>query len=178
MITHNNEEFALLDCGVIQTSNEAFTIHKADSSEAEPVKHFMTLALSQRAKAANSLVDIDTIKEILASKLSIALIGTYNDDPVAFAYISKRVSLVPNNNVLYLEAFYVEDSMRVLDLGNILLGYIKCLAHTLDYARIEIECPTKPPSSSLMFVQLGAKFVKDHIMYVFEKEEDVTSNTF
>ncbi len=155
--------------GKILTPNKSFIMHKAKVQEAPLVHNFICrLARYQHKNPQTAILSVEEIANVLNTGRGMALIGCFQDDPVVFSFISQKTSLYLGHNILFLECFYVEESMRYLGLGRLMFEYIKQYAIKNDCMQIELECPDWNHDASQFYMRLGAKCKSDYSMYIFD----------
>ena len=114
----------------IQTQNSKFFLRIATHEDAELIVSFMKKLGSFQKMDDAITVTPEKIEQLLKSKKGEAVFGIYENQPLAFAYFYHKSSAFTGRSGLYIDALFIDDSMRGKKLGNIMMQYLS--KHAID----------------------------------------------
>ncbi|MFT5708766.1 MAG: GNAT superfamily N-acetyltransferase [Oceanospirillaceae bacterium] len=82
----------------------------------------------------------DRIELLLKLKQGEVVIGLYDGEPVAFAYFYEKSSAFTGRSGLFIDGFFIEDSMRGKGLGNIMMQFLSKTALERGCEMLEWGC--------------------------------------
>ena len=108
----------------ITTQDKKFILRIATFEDAELIVTFMKkLGKFQKMKDSISATPED-IKKLLSQKLGEAVFGYYKGTLVSFAYFYKKSSAFTGKSGIYIDGFFIDDSMRGKGLGTIMFQFL------------------------------------------------------
>ncbi|HBX52831.1 MAG: GNAT family N-acetyltransferase [Bacteroidetes bacterium RIFOXYA12_FULL_35_11] len=149
------------------TKISGFIIQEAKEKDIDLILQFIKeLALYEKL-FDKVTANIETLRQSLfsESKIAEAVIGYYNDSPVAFAIYFHNFSTFVGKKGLYLEDLYVKPEMRGKGLGKEMLLYLVRLAKERDCGRLEWAVLDWNTSAINFYKSLGAQPMDDWTIF-------------
>jgi len=125
---------------IISTKNSKFVLRMASSDDAELIVMFMK-KLGRFQKMEDSITATPKrIEKLLRQRLGEAVFGYYEDNIVSFAYFHKKSSAFTGQSGIYIDGFFVDDSVRGKGLGTIMFQFLSKYAVDNDCELLEWGC--------------------------------------
>ncbi len=157
-----------------KTANSDFVIRHAVPDDADLVVRYMQ-KLGTYQKMADKITATETqIKGLLVDGLGEAIFGIYKDEVVGFAYFCQKSSAFTGRSGLYIDGFLVDDQVRNLGFGKIIIRYLCKLAldrncQMMEWGVLDWNAPT-----IAFYRNLGAYSVDNMTIYRFTPESLAT----
>lgn len=140
----------------IKTKNPQFTLKFAKPEDAGLVVEYMRkLGLYQKMSDKITVTE-EEMRKLLAAKKGEAVFGDYDGEPVAFIYFCPNSSAFIGQTGLYIDAFYVDETMRSKGLGKIMMAFLAKLAIERGCQRLEWGCLDWNEPAIKFYRKLGA----------------------
>ena len=141
------------------TAISGFEIKEATENDLELILMFIKELAMFEKLSDKVTATTDTLKQSLFSenKIAEAIIGYYNNLPVAFAIYFHNFSTFVGKKGLYLEDLYVKPDLRGKGLGKEMLLYLVRLAKERDCGRFEWAVLDWNTSAIQFYKSLGAE---------------------
>lgn len=108
----------------IHTPDPKFFLRIATPEDAALVVDFMQRLGAYQNMADEIIATAEQIERLLTSKLGEAMFGVYDGKTVGFAYFHEKSSAFNGRSGLYIDGFFIDDSMRGKGLGNIMMQFL------------------------------------------------------
>ncbi|MFZ3023428.1 GNAT family N-acetyltransferase [Pseudomonas sp.] len=109
---------------IIHTQDPNFFLRTATPEDAALVVSFM-LKLGTFQKMADKITATpERIARLLAAQQGEAVFGVYAGETVGFAYFHQKSSAFTGRSGLYIDGFFIDDSMRGKGLGNVMMQFL------------------------------------------------------
>ncbi len=155
----------------IQTKDPNFTLRFATPEDAGLVVEFMKkLGAYQKMLDKITATDEDMYK-ILSEKKGEAIFGDYDGKTVAFAYFCNNSSAFIGQTGMYIDGFYVDESMRFKGLGKIIMAFISKTAVERGCKRLEWGCLDWNEPTIKFYRDMGAYSVDIMTIFRFTPEK-------
>jgi len=119
-------------------------------------------------KMADKIVATEEgLRTLLASKRGEAVFGDYAGETVAFAYFCQTSSAFIGQSGIYIDGFFVDESMRFKGLGKVMMAYLSSLAVERGCKRLEWACLDWNQPTIAFYKGLGAYSVDGMTIYRF-----------
>ena len=152
---------------LIKTKDPNFSLSVAKPSDAGLVLNFMQ-KLGAYQKMADKIVATESgLRSLIATEKGEAVFGRYNGETVAFAYFCQTSSAFIGQTSLYIDGFFVDESMRFKGLGKIMMAYLSKIAVERDCKRLEWACLDWNQPTIDFYKGLGAYSVDGMTIYRF-----------
>lgn len=156
--------------GEIKTRDPNFTLRFAKPEDAGLVVEYM-----KKLGKYQKMLDKITVKEedvfkILADNRGEAIFGDYDGETVVFVYFYNNSSAFIGQTGIYIDGFYVDETMRFKGLGKITMAYMSKLALDRGCKRLEWGCLDWNEPSIKFYKDLGATSVD--IMTIYRLSPD------
>jgi GNAT superfamily N-acetyltransferase len=152
---------------LINTKDPEFTLRFATPNDAGLVLTFMQKLGSYQKMADKIVATEDGLRTLLAAKRGEALFGDYAGETVAFAYFCQTSSAFIGQSGMYIDGFFVDESMRFKGLGKIMMAYLSRLAVERGCKRLEWACLDWNQPTIAFYKGLGAYSVDGMTIYRF-----------
>lgn len=157
------------------TLDPEFFIRHASLDDAELVVHYMQKLGAYQKMADKITATAPQIRRLFTEKLGEAVFGIYKSEIVGFAYFFQKSSAFTGRSGLYIDGFYLDDQVRNLGLGKIVMGYLCKLAldrncQMMEWGVLDWNAPT-----IAFYKSLGAYSVDEMTVYRFTPS-DLASN--
>jgi len=149
----------------IQTKNPKFFLQVAKPKDAILVVDFMKKLGSFQKMLDKITATPEKIELLLESKQGEAIFGIYNGKTVGFAYFHKKSSAFTGRSGLYIDALYIDDSMRDKKLGNIMMQFLSKYAIDYGCEMLEWGCLDWNTPAIEFYKKLGSYRVDDMHIY-------------
>lgn len=152
---------------LIKTKNPNFTLSFATADDAGLVLHFMRKLGSYQKMADKIVATDDGLRNLLAANKGEAVFGRYAGETVAFAYFYQTSSAFIGQSGMYIDGFFVDESMRGKGLGKIMMAFLSKLAVERGCQRLEWACLDWNHPTIHFYKGLGAYSVDSMTIYRF-----------
>jgi GNAT superfamily N-acetyltransferase len=150
---------------LIKTKNPKFSLSVATPDDAGLVLSFMQM-LGAYQKMADKIVATESgLRRLITTGKGEAVFGRYNGETVAFAYFCQTSSAFIGQTSLYIDGFFVDESMRFKGLGKIMMAYLSKLAVERGCKRLEWACLDWNQPTIDFYKGLGAYSVDGMTIY-------------
>ncbi len=155
---------------MIPTKDPQFNLRFAKPDDAAMVLGFMR-KLGSYQKMADKIVATEAgLHSLLAAQKGEAIFGSYAGQTVAFAYFCQTSSAFIGQSGMYIDGFFVDESMRFKGLGKIMMAYLSKLAIARGCKWLEWACLDWNQPSIDFYKGLGAYGVDGMKIYRFAPE--------
>jgi len=152
---------------LIKTKDANFTLRFGTPDDAGLALTFME-KLGDYQKMRDKIVATeDGLHSLLASKKGEVVFGIYNGETVAFSYFCQTSSAFIGQSSMYIDALFVDESMRFKCLGKIMMTYLSKLAVQRGCKRLEWACLDWNQPTIAFYKGLGAYRVDGMSIYRF-----------
>ncbi|MDY3200462.1 MAG: GNAT family N-acetyltransferase [Arcobacter sp.] len=149
----------------ISTENPDFTLRIATINDAQLVIDFMK-KLGKYQKMQDAIIATpEQIKKLLEEKFGEAIFGFYKEKVVSFAYFYQKSSAFTGRKGLYIDGFFIDDSLRGKGFGKIMFQYISKYAVNKSCEFLEWGCLDWNISAIKFYEKLGAYCVDNMRIY-------------
>ena len=100
-----------------RTDNPEFGFRIATPQDAAFIVKYMNKLGAYQKMAEKITATADKVEHLLKNNLGEAVFGVYNGDTVGFAYFHQKSSAFTGRSGLYIDGFYIDESMRGKGLG-------------------------------------------------------------
>lgn len=152
---------------IIKTKNSRFTLRFATSEDAGLVVEFMRKLGTYQKMQDNITATEDKMQRILSENKGEAIFGDYDGQTVAFMYFYHNSSAFIGETGIFIDGFYVDDSIRFKGLGKIMIAFISKLAIDRGCRRLEWGCLDWNEPTIKFYRDLGAFSVDIMTIYRF-----------
>jgi len=151
----------------ITTKDPNFAIRFATPDDAGLVVEFMRkLGTYQKMRDKITATEED-IAILLAENRGEVIFGDYDGEPVAFCYFYNDSSAFTGAKSIYIDGFYVDETIRFKGLGKIMMAYLSKLAIERGCKRLGLGCLDWNEPSIKFYKELGAYSVDLMTIYRF-----------
>lgn len=150
---------------LISTKNPDFTLRIATINDAQLVIDFMKKLGKYQKMQAAIIATPEQIKKLLEEKLGESIFGIYKEEVVSFAYFYQKSSAFTGRKGLYIDGFFIDDSLRGKGLGKIMFQYISKYAVDKSCEFLEWGCLDWNISAIKFYEKLGAYCVDNMRIY-------------
>ncbi len=159
----------------IQTQDPKFFLQMATPEDAALVVSFMKKLGAFQKMSDKITATPERIERLLATKQGEAVFGVYDGTLVGFAYFHQKSSAFTGRLGLYIDGFYIDESMRGKRLGNIMMQFLS--KHALDRGceMLEWGCLDWNTPAIEFYQKLGAYCVDTMRIYRLSPE-NLTAN--
>lgn len=152
---------------LINTKNPKFSLRFATPDDAGLVLAFMRKLGSYQKMADKIVATEDGLRGLIATNKGEAVFGSYNGEVVAFAYFCQTSSAFIGQSGIYIDGFFVDESMRYTGLGKIMMAFLSKLAVERGCKRLEWACLDWNEPTIAFYKGLGAYSVNGMTIYRF-----------
>ncbi|MBN7771808.1 GNAT family N-acetyltransferase [Clostridium aminobutyricum] len=156
---------------VIKTKDSKFTLRFAKPEDAGLVVEYMKKLGAYQKMLDKITATEEGISRILSEGKGEAIFGDYDGETVAFMYFFQNSSAFIGQTGVYIDAFYVEESMRFKGLGKIMMSFISKIALERGCQRLEWGCLDWNEPTVKFYKDLGAVGVDIMTIYRFTPDK-------
>jgi len=156
---------------VIITKNPKFTIRFAAPEEADLIVEYMKKLGKFQKMRDKITVTAEGMHKILSEKKGEAIFGDYDGEIVAFSYFFHNSSAFIGQTGIFIDGFYVDESMRYKGLGKIMMAFMSKLAIDRGCKRLEWGCLDWNEPSIKFYREMGAISVDIMTIYRFTPDK-------
>jgi GNAT superfamily N-acetyltransferase len=141
------------------TSNPSFIIRPTSQDDVELILQFICELADYEGLLHEVVTDAETLKDNLFGETphAKAVIGEFNEKPVAFALYFHNFSTFTGKPGIYLEDLYVRPEVRGQGFGKLMLAYLAKLAIDKGCSRLEWWVLDWNKPAIDFYLSLGAK---------------------
>lgn len=155
---------------VIKTKNSNFTLRFGKPEDAGLALEFMK-KLGKYQKMLDKITATEEgIFKLLSEKRGEIIFGDYNGKTEAFLYFYQNSSAFIGEKGIYIDAFYMNETMRLKGLGKIMMAFMSKLAMERGCKRLEWGCLDWNEPAVKFYKELGAVGVDPMTIYRFTPE--------
>lgn len=157
---------------MIDTKLKDFKIRFAGAEDVPLILKFIK-DLAEYEKMSDEVFANEEMLEnsLFKEKRAEVIFGEYKGEPVAFALFFHNFSTFVGRSGLYLEDIYVNEDMRGLGFGKILLSFLAKLACERKCGRFEWCCLKWNKPSIEFYKSMGAKTMDEWVTLRVDGEE-------
>jgi GNAT superfamily N-acetyltransferase len=164
---------------VIKTKDPKFTLRFASLNDAGLIVNYMKKLGAYQKMLDKITATEEGIRKILEEKKGEAFFGDYEGETVAFTYFCHNSSAFIGQTGIFIDGFYVDETMRFKGLGKIMMAFMSKLAIERGCKRLEWGCLDWNEPSIRFYKQMGAISVDIMTIYRFSPDKlEETANTF
>jgi GNAT superfamily N-acetyltransferase len=152
---------------LINTKDPNFTLRFATPDDSGLVLSFMQELGSYQKMSDKIVATEDGLRGLLAANKGEAIFGSYAGETVAFAYFCQTSSAFIGQSGMYIDGFFVDESMRFKGLGKIMMAFLSKLAVERGCKRLEWACLDWNEPTIAFYKGLGAYSVDGMTIYRF-----------
>ena len=152
---------------LIHTKDPKFTLRFATPDNSGLLLSFMRKLGSHQKMADKIVATEDGLRTLLVAKRGEAVFGDYAGETVAFAYFCQTSSAFIGQSGMYIDGFFVDESMRFKGLGKIMMAFVSKLALERGCRRLEWACLDWNQPAIDFYKGLGAYPVDGMTIYRF-----------
>lgn len=152
---------------LIPTKDPEFTLRFATPDDAGLVLDFMKKLGTYQKMADKIVATEEGLRTLIAANRGEAVFGRYAGETVAFAYFCQTSSAFIGQSGLYIDGFFVDESMRFKGLGKIMMAFLSKLALARGCRRLEWACLDWNQPTINFYKGLGAYGVDGMKIYRF-----------
>ncbi|AKN33857.1 GCN5 family acetyltransferase [Clostridium carboxidivorans P7] len=156
---------------IIETKNPKFTIRFATPEDASLVVEYMIKLGTYQKMADKITATKENVHKLLSENKGEAIFGDYDGETAAFIYFCHNSSAFIGQAGLYIDAFYIDKSVRSKGLGKIMMAFISKLALERGCKRVEWGCLDWNEPSINFYKELGAVSVDTMTIYRFSQDK-------
>lgn len=149
----------------IHTQDNKFFLQTATPDDALLVVNFMKKLGAFQQMADKIIATPERIERLLTSKQGEAVFGVYDGKMVGFAYFHQKSSAFTGRSGLYIDGFFIDDSMRGKGLGNIMMQFLSKYALDRGCEMLEWGCLDWNTPAIAFYQKLGAYCVDSMHIY-------------
>ena len=155
---------------LILTKDPNFSLRFATPDDAGLVLGFMRRLGAYQKMADRIVANEEGLRTLLAANRGEAVFGIYNGDVVGFAYFCQTSSAFIGQSGIYIDGFFVDESMRGKGLGKIMMAWLSKLAVERGCKRLEWACLDWNQPTIAFYRGMGAYSVDGMTIYRFAPE--------
>lgn len=156
---------------LIETKNPKFTIRFAKPEDASLVVEYMIKLGTYQKMADKITATKENVYKLLSENKGEVLFGDYDGETVAFIYFCHNSSAFIGQTGIYIDAFYIDKSVRSKGLGKIMMAFMSKLALQRGCKRVEWGCLDWNEPSINFYKELGAVSVDTMTIYRFSQDK-------
>lgn len=156
---------------VIKTKDPKFTLRFATPEDAGLVVEYMRKLGTYQKMLDKITAQEEEMHKILSEKKGEAIFGDYDGETVAFVYFYNNSSAFIGQTGIYIDGFYVDETMRFKGLGKITMAFMSKLALNRGCRRLELGCLDWNEPSIKFYRELGASSVDIMTIYRFTPDK-------
>jgi GNAT superfamily N-acetyltransferase len=152
---------------LITTKDPEFTLRFATPDDSSLLLSFMRKLGSYQKMADKIVATEEGLRTLLVAARGEAVFGDYAGETVAFAYFCQTSSAFIGQSGMYIDGFFVDESMRGKGLGKIMMAWLSKLAVERGCKRLEWACLDWNHPTIAFYKGLGAYSVDGMTIYRF-----------
>lgn len=156
---------------VIKTKNPRFTLTFATTEDAGLVVEYMRKLGTYQKMCDKITATEEGIRKILSERKGEAIFGSYDGQVVAFCYFCHNSSAFIGETGIYIDGFYIDETMRFKGLGKVMMAFISKLAIERGCKRLEWGCLDWNEPSIKFYREMGAISVDTMTIYRFNLDK-------
>lgn len=149
----------------INTKDPKFTLRFARPEDAGLVVEYMRKLGTYQKMLEKITVEEGEMRKILLEKRGEAIFGNYDNETVVFAYFYNNSSAFIGQKGLFIDGFYVDETIRFKGLGKITMAFIAHLAINRGCKRLEWGCLDWNEPAITFYQEMGATAVDNMTIY-------------
>lgn len=149
----------------ILSQNLKFYLQIANHNDAALVVSFMKKLGAFQKMADKITATPKRIRRLLESKQGEAVFGVYEGKIVGFAYFHQKSSAFTGRSGLYIDGFFIDNSVRGEGLGNIMMQFLSKYALERECEMLEWACLDWNTPAIEFYQRLGAYRIDDMHIY-------------
>ncbi|PKH03156.1 GNAT family N-acetyltransferase [Psychromonas sp. MB-3u-54] len=154
----------------IHTQDPKFFLQTATPDDAALVVNFMKKLGDFQQMADKIIATPERIERLLAAKQGEAVFGVYDGKMVGFAYFHQKSSAFTGRSGLYIDGFFIDDSMRGKGLGNIMMHFLSKYALERGCEMLEWACLDWNTPAIEFYQKLGSDCIDTMRIYRLSPE--------
>ena len=154
-----------------KTKNPHFTIRFAKPEDAELVVAFMRKLGTYQKMRDKITATEEGIRKLLETKKGEVIFGDYDGETVAFCYFYNDSSAFTGQSSIYIDGFYIDETIRFKGLGKIMMAFLSKFALERGCQRLGLGCLDWNEPSIKFYKELGAYCVDIMTIYRFSPEK-------
>lgn len=155
----------------IKTKDPKFTIRFATPEDAGLVVEFMRKLGTYQKMREKITATEEGIRKLLETGQGETIFGDYDGETVGFCYFYKDSSAFTGQSSMYIDGFYVEETIRFKGLGKIMMAFLSKLALERGCQRLGLGCLDWNEPSIKFYKDLGAYGVDIMTIYRFGPDQ-------
>lgn len=149
----------------ISTQNPDFKLRFATPNDAALVVEYMQRLGTYQKMRDKIIAEPNEVSRILVEGRGEAIFGDYQGETVAFAYFYNNSSAFIGQRGLFIDGFYVDETIRFQGLGKIVFSFLADLAVQRGCQRLEWACLDWNQPSIEFYEKQGAYKVENMSIY-------------
>lgn len=149
----------------IKTQDQKFTLRIATPEDAKLVVNFMNKLGVFQKMSEKITATPERIERLLESNQGEAVFGNYEGETISFAYFHQKSSAFTGRSGLYIDGFFIDDSMRGKGLGNIMMQFLSKHATERGCEMLEWGCLDWNTSAIEFYQKLGSYCIDEMHIY-------------
>jgi GNAT superfamily N-acetyltransferase len=145
-----------LSMTLIHTQVPQFNLRFGTPSDAALVVEFMYKLGTFQKMADDITATPERIERLLKSKQGEVVFGLYDGEIAAFAYFHEKSSAFTGRSGLFIDGFFIDDSLRGRGLGNIMMQFLSKTALERGCEMLEWGCLDWNTSAIAFYQKIGA----------------------
>jgi len=150
---------------LIKTKDPRFVLRFATPEDAGLVVEYMRKLGTYQKMLDKITATEEGIHRILSEKKGEAVFGDYDGETVAFAYFCNNSSAFNGQTGIYIDGFYIDETMRTKGLGKIMMAFMSKLAVDRGCKRLEWGCLDWNEPAIKFYKNMGAYGVDTMTIY-------------
>ncbi len=155
---------------IIKTKDPRFTLRHAVPEDAGLVVEYMRKLGTYQKMRDKITATEEGMHKILSENKGEAIFGYYDEEIVSFVYFCNNSSAFIGETGIYMDGFYVDETMRFKGLGKIMMAFMSKLALDRGCKRLEWGCLDWNEPSIKFYRNMGAHSVD--IMTIYRLSPD------
>lgn len=156
---------------VIKTKNPKFILRFATPEDAGLVVEYMRKLGTYQKMLDKITVTTEGMHKILAENKGEAIFGDYDGETATFSFFFDNSSAFIGQTGIYIDGFYVEETMRSKGLGKIMMAFISKIAIERGCKRLDWGCLDWNEPSIKFYRAMGAISVDTMTIYRFTQDK-------
>ncbi|MGB7267978.1 MAG: GNAT family N-acetyltransferase [Albidovulum sp.] len=141
---------------MIKTKDPKFVLRHATVQDAGLIVAFMHKLGAYQKMADEIIVTEDNIRNLLETSQGEAVFGIYEGKTVGFMFFCQKSSAFTGRSGLFIDAFFIDEGMRHLGLGKVMMAYLSKLALARGGQMLEWVCLDWNAATIKFYEGLGA----------------------
>lgn len=150
---------------MIKTKDPRFTLRFATPEDAGLVVEYMRKLGTYQKMRDKITATEEGMHKILSENKGEAIFGYYDGEIVSFVYFCNNSSAFIGQTGIYMDGFYVDETMRFKGLGKIMMAFMSKLAIERGCKRLEWGCLDWNEPSIKFYRNMGAHSVDIMTIY-------------